>query len=634
MKNYLLPFLFFINSIQIYAQVTEFAVFRIADSLKENANAVVRYDLTKATIIAQNRLNVKNKSVVTVLNSKGNRTVDLYEHYNDDTTIKHLSVQILDAFGNEIKKFSKGKFTDISAFGSGTLYSDSRVKYVEFTPTSYPYTVVFESEKENSSTAFLPPWYPISDYSLSIEKSVFKINNPNGFKLRKKENNLEPFEVKNLSSGNNIHYELENKTAEKYEQSSLPYFDIAPSVRIALNDFTLKRISGTASNWKEFGKWFHEKLLTGITALDESTKSEIQNLVKDAETDVEKAKIVYDYVQDKTRYISVQVDIGGWQPITAREVDKSGYGDCKGLTNYTKALLDAVNVPSYHTIVYAKKRRDIDENFSAIQGNHMILNIPNGGNDIWLECTSQIHPFGFLGDFTDDRNVLVITPEGGEIKRTTAYKNETNLQTTKSNIIIDKEGKIRASVERVSKGIQYDDKFYINEKSKEDLEKYYKSEVWDYVNNLEIQNIDLDNNTDAIVFTEKLEVTIDDYIATVNNESLLKLNVFNQFSWIPKRYRNRKQPFEIERGFLDEDEFTFTLPDNLVIGTLPSPKKIETKFGSYSTTVEKLDEKTFRYKKSFLLIAGKHPKEEYANYRNFLKSITRQENLRIALQKK
>ncbi len=55
-------------------------------------------------------------------------------------------------------------------------------------------------------------------------------------------------------------------------------------------------------------------------------------------------------MQDKTRYISVQIGIGGWKPMLADDVNKLGYGDCKGLTNYTKALLEAVDVPSYYTL--------------------------------------------------------------------------------------------------------------------------------------------------------------------------------------------------------------------------------------------------------------------------------------------
>jgi hypothetical protein len=51
-----------------------------------------------------------------------------------------------------------------------------------------------------------------------------------------------------------------------------------------------------------------------------------------------KAKLIYDYVQQKSRYVSIQVGIGGWKPMDASDVDRLGYGDCKGLTNYTKAL--------------------------------------------------------------------------------------------------------------------------------------------------------------------------------------------------------------------------------------------------------------------------------------------------------
>lgn len=161
----------------------------------------------------------------------------------------------------------------------------------------------------------------------------------------------------------------------------------------------------------------HRKLIQDRDVLDVSTIEKIKSLVAGVTNPIEKAKIVYKFVQDKTRYISVQIGIGGWEPIAANQVDKVGYGDCKGLTNYTKALLDAVGITSYFTLVYAQQKRNIVKDFSSMQGNHAILNIPNNGNDIWLECTSQTISFGFLGDFTDDRDVLVVTPEGGIIKK-------------------------------------------------------------------------------------------------------------------------------------------------------------------------------------------------------------------------
>ena len=72
----------------------------------------------------------------------------------------------------------------------------------------------------------------------------------------------------------------------------------------------------------------------------------------------------------------MQEGIGGWKPIAANKVDAVGYGDCKGLVNYTKALLDAVGVKSHYSVVWAGQRKtSVEKNFFSMQGNHVILNI-------------------------------------------------------------------------------------------------------------------------------------------------------------------------------------------------------------------------------------------------------------------
>jgi hypothetical protein len=55
---------------------------------------------------------------------------------------------------------------------------------------------------------------------------------------------------------------------------------------------------------------------------------------------------------------------------------------------------------------------------------------------VFLECTSQDNPFGYQANFTDDRNVVVIKPEGGEIVRTKNYEAKDNTQISKGNYSI------------------------------------------------------------------------------------------------------------------------------------------------------------------------------------------------------
>lgn len=617
-----------------FSQNEIYVAYAIPKELKENANAVVRNSTTEITISSINELVYSKRYIVTVLNKLGNSDARISESYDDDTKITNLKAVIYDAFGNEIKKYKERDFTDVSAVDGGSLYSDAKVKYVNHTPVSYPYTLVFETEYKTSTTAFIPWWVPVNGYYLSVQNSSFTINNPLKIPWRLKESNFKGYKIEKNESESQINFSLKNQKAINYERNSISSLNILPIAKVALNNFHLKGVYGEATNWEQFGKWMYTSLISGRDLLDEATKTKIIELTKDAKTPIEKAKIVYQFMQDKTRYISVQVGIGGWEPIAANKVDEVGYGDCKGLTNYTKALLDVVGVTSYFTLVYANEKRDIDKNFSSLQGNHAILNIPNNGKDIWLECTNQTIPFGFLGDFTNDRNVLVITPEGGIIKRTSIYKNNENLQVTEGVVTLKENGSVKAKIERVSKGLQYDDKSYYDNLTENELKKQYTTSVWSYNNNLQIENVQVENNKDEVEFLEKLSIDINEFASINNDDYIFRVNIFNRESFVPKRYRERKMPLQINRGYKDVDSLTFKLPANYILNYVPDFKEINSKFGTYKINFKIIDDATFTYHKEIEIKEGVYSKEDYKAYRAFRKKIAKTENLRIVLTKK
>jgi len=637
MKKFIPPYLLFtiLSITTLFSQKVDYSSSLIPIELKENANAVVRDCQINITIEDVDEMVIYKREVVTVLNKLGNKLANLSEFYNDDTKINKLSVRIYDANGKQIKKINKNKFLDVSAIDGETLYSDSRVKYVNYTPISYPYTVVFESEKVNSSTGFVPRWLPLKGFFVGVEKSKYEVVNPKNIPFKVKEENFKDFRIKNIGDEKNVHFVLEQQKPLKPELYTLAINEIFPQLTVGFERFTIKEIEGEATNWKELGQWEYNVLYKDEDNISENTKQKILKLVEGINDPIEKAKIVYKFVQEKTRYINVSIGIGGLRPMRSEDVDKLGYGDCKGLTNYTRALLKIVGIESYFTELFAGSTKlNMDYDFPVIHGNHVILNIPNNGKDIWLECTNQIMPFGFLGDFTDDRDVLVIKPEGAIKKRTPRYLNQDNTQTLKATIYLDEEGNVISDLIRESKGIQYDNRYFYHTFSEDELYKWYKSKVWSYNNNLDIKSSKLFNDKEKIVFTENLKIQVKNYATLNGNEYLFRVNIFNRESFVPKRYRNRKFPLKVSRGYMDIDEYLVNIPGDYVLGVLPSEKNIETKFGFYKVTFTKINDTSFKYKKTILIKDGIYPKEDYKAYRRFRKSIAKYDNLRIAITKK
>ena len=410
----------------LYPQENSFQALALDPILTKNANAIVRLDEMKIDVASHKSITYTVKQVVTVLNKLGNSSARTQLYYDKEKKIKNIDILIYDQLGKEIKHIKRKDFQDLSAADGFSLYNDDRLLYHRYTPIQYPYTLEFIYEVESSDTGFFPPWYFISGYLVSVEKSHYEINFADEtLKPEIKEYNLDGITYDKKETSNSILYSADNIPALKQEYLSPDFLDIVPRLKVRMKHFNLKGVDASVADWNDLGAWIDNELLKNRDDLTEETKMTVHELVKGTDDTLEKARIIYQYVQDNTRYISVQIGIGGWQPISAIDVDKVKYGDCKGLSNYTKALLKEVGVESYYVVVHAGNAKiDFDKDFSVLQGNHAILAIPYNDEYYWVDCTSQVNPFGFIGDFTDDRDVLVVKPNGGEIVRTRSYLNE------------------------------------------------------------------------------------------------------------------------------------------------------------------------------------------------------------------
>jgi len=616
----------------VFSQKPEYSALIITDSLKQNANAVVRLNQIDIGIVSQRNMIVKTKRVVTVLNEKGLGAIDAAENYDKRTSIKTIEATVFDSDGKEIKKIKRKDFKDQSAADGVTIFSDNRYLYLDYTPIQYPFTIVYDSEIETSTTAFIPQWFPLTDYFVSVEKSVLNVNYPDNLGFRKMEFNFSNFKIiKTADTTTQLSYIATNITAQKNEDYSPAFSTIFPKVMMGLEFFHLEGVDGKAKTWKEFGQWWFDEILTGTEVIPEETKAKMKLLVGDEKDPVKKAKLIYDYVQKKVRYVSIQEGIGGWKPMPADDVDRLGYGDCKALTNYTKALLTAVDVPSYYTKLYGSNyKTDIVSDFVSQQGNHIILAIPIGSGYTWLECTSQDDPFGFQGTFTDDRTVLVVKPSGGEIVRTNVYHDEGNTQQDRGTYTLSANGDLSGKITIVSQGSQYSRKAPIQNWNPLEKESHYK-EYWDNINNLKLEKIAFSNDKENIKFTENIEINAVNYGAISNGKMMFAVNVFNQYTGSIKRIRNRKNPFEIQRGYVDTDEINVVLPLGFSIEFLPANFELNSKYGAYKTEIIKKDATNLIYKRTLFVKKGLYSNKEYDEYRLFMEQISKNDNAKIIL---
>lgn len=609
-----------------------YAVDRIPPVLKKNADAVIRIWETRFDIEDREMASYQVKKAITVLNEDGTDWGEFIEAYDKLDKIRRIKINIYNAKGKLEKRVKSGEIEDIGYTSAGSVYDDNRLKaYVPY-GVETPYTVEIEFEKLKKSSLFYPRWNVRRGSGISVENASMVVNAPDGYGIRyhQEDYNSEP-RISKQAGVTKYLWEIKNLPAIKREFRGPGVSSRSPRVILAPTDFSMEGYEGSMETWKDFGLWI-KQLNANRDRLPAELAREINDLVKDAPDDLEKIKRIYSYLQSNTRYVSIQLGIGGFQPFEASHVAENGYGDCKALTNFTYSMLKSVGIKSFYTLIRAGDNADdIITNFPSSQFNHVILSVPMEKDTVWLECTSQQAPFNFLGGFTSDRHGLMITENGGVLVKTPEYTAEQNSLLRTIEIDIDEEGNAKAKILTRYRGRQYDDNYFLVSKGKDDQRKFL-------LNTIDIPAFDLGDfkyeelKTDQPELTEEFDLTLRKYASITGKRLFFTPNLLSRYISAPPKNEDRKSAIINRYNYKDIDTITFKLPEEYRLEFQPEPVDIKSEFGEYKLTYDfdpETNELTYvRYIKVF---KGTFPANSYADFRNFWRKVSRSDKSKLVL---
>ncbi len=609
-----------------------YPVSEIPDELKKNAYAVVREDAMAFTILSKSTASLSVHMVVTIFNDKGKHFAREAVYYDKLRKVTSLKAQVFDANGILIKRLKTSDITDRSAFDG--LYDDTRVKIADLIQGRYPYTVEFEYDVSykflyNIQGSAIDPYEDVS-----VQHASYQLVFPEALRPRYKTHNIdqEPMQAKSQDIVT-LSWTFENIKARKFE----PYSDYSKSFRrieAAPSTFEFEGYAGTMQTWDEYGKWI-ASLNKGRNVLPEETKEKIRQITSSLQTREEKVKALYEYMQNKTRYVSIQLGIGGFQPFEASVVDKTGYGDCKALSNYMVAMLETVGIKSHYALIMAGDNAlPIQSDFPSSQFNHAIVAVPNGADTLWLECTSQTNPFGYQGKFTGDRKALLITDNGAAIVKTLRYPAEMNVQATAAEVQVSATGQASASIKRTYSGLQYENgdlNYYVNsqyDEQKKWIQHHIDIPSFD-VTSFSIKNVK-DKVPSAIITAD---LRMDRFAAVSGKRIFFMPNLMNRSSTLPEKFDNRKLPIISRTAYIDVDTIRFRLPEEIYPEFLPEEVNIESRFGEYHASF-KVEQGNLVYIRRVRMNRGEFPATSYGELIDFYRGMNKADNIKMVFMSK
>lgn len=544
-----------------------------------------------------------------------------------------FSCQVTDAQGKQVRKFKKGdlKRSDLSS----NFMDDYFTLSLDYVPPTYPITIEFNWTEEASNGCFsFPAFAPLPSYNGTVEHASYELIVPSQMQCRYQCQNTTATVRQNTLDDGRIRYEahMDNLPAIESEPYAPPAREIVPRILWAPSKFEFHGVPGDMSSWQAFGAWCHQ-LRSDRQELTEDLKARLHTMTDTCTTARSKVETIYHYLAQTTRYVSIQLGIGGWQPFAASEVCRTGFGDCKGLSNYMCAMLHEVGVPANYVVINSHRQRLVTD-FPSNQFNHVIVQVPLPGDTLWLECTASAHvPLGHVHDGIAGNDALICDDDGGHLVKLPNYAPEQNVQRSTARIALQPDGSAVLDISQRSERRQYEDLMSLTQRTEQQRRDAMLGRL--NVGMATLKDFKLEEHKDSYL-TPHIDVNMQvesRKLANITGSRMfVPVGIFHSAT-VPRALPKRAQLVDIDYGYQDVDTLMVSLPEGYEVEALPDAVSITNALGEVNQTFTQ-HENQVTVVTRLLIRNGLYPADEYESLRRLKTAAKKAYDQRIVLKRK
>ena len=364
-------------------------------------------------------------------------------------------------------------------------------------------------------------------------------------------------------------------------------------------------------------------------------KAKTLELIKDKKTDLEKAKTIYDWVQENLNYVAFEDGMGGFVPRNASEIYTRKFGDCKDMANITCEMLKFAGLKSHLVWIGTRhKNYTYEEVPSPIVDNHMIACVEINGKKIFLDATGKYIQFPLPTDMIQGKEALIGIDENNfEIVKVPEIDKNLNTVTINSKLKVIDNSLIGESKTIITGTFKSSLAHYLAnnyQKEKEIWKRFLINSNEKIILDMKENNFKIYENSPA---TATFDLKLSDWVKQIDTKIILKPILFFPLKDDFIDLEKRKFPIEKDIKSVYNINYEYAIPEGYKVEFLPANNTISTDLIGFTInytatpTEIKVQQEVFS---NVLLLENK----DFEKWNGTLKKLINQYNQSIIFVKK